>query len=567
MRTRLSGYKHAVLSAPPVARSAGLVVIAIVAAVLAGWIARTLGWAASPAWIYRMNPMTAAGFAFAGTALLLPRTTRVSIAATLKLALGCGVCAIGLLRLAKLIIGQPDGVDLLLIPRAVQSFNVSVLIAPNSALALVLLGGALILSTRRRPQAPLGAQLLAAVTLAIATSGLIAHAYGAISGIEFTSTSAMAFESAVALGSASIGVLWTRPHRALTGIMTNPTFGGITARRLLPIILLTTVGLGALLVAMARLGVFDEFTRMALLVTAILITLIAVVLIFAWNLRNVSLRLLKREEALSDALMRLAHANRVTTMGQLTASIAHEVAQPIAATATNAQAGLNWLDAQPRDLEKVREMFGCIIGDSQRAGDVIGRIRDLMRKAPPRKEDLHINEIVLEVIAVTRNAMVKNGVSLRTQLAENLPLIQADRVQLQQVMLNLIMNAVEAMSDIGEGPRELLISTGRSASKGVLVRVGDSGPGLHLKLSDRLFEPFYTTKVEGMGMGLAICRSIIEAHGGRLWSGANEPRGAVFQFTLPIDENVPVMQPDPVPADEIAGRGSDRSRRLQMAPL
>jgi PAS domain S-box-containing protein len=255
------------------------------------------------------------------------------------------------------------------------------------------------------------------------------------------------------------------------------------------------------------------------------------------------------ERRYREVQMELAHANRVATMGQLTALIAHEVRQPIAAAVINAQAGLNWLDAQPPDLEEVRQTLGCIISDGMRAGDIIGRIRALIKKAPPRKEDLEINEAVLEVIALTRAEVLKNGVSVRTQLAEGLPLIRADRVQLQQVIFNLISNAVEAMSGVGEGARELLISTGRNASNGVLVSLRDSGPGLDPKSLDRLFEAFYTTKAQGMGMGLSICRSIIEAHGGRMWAGANEPRGAVFQFTVPLepDETVPAGHAGPMP--------------------
>jgi PAS domain S-box-containing protein len=238
-----------------------------------------------------------------------------------------------------------------------------------------------------------------------------------------------------------------------------------------------------------------------------------------------------------ETLMELAHANRVITMGQLTASIAHEVSQPIAATALNAQAGLRWLGAQPPNLDEVRQVLGRIVDDSMRAGDVIGRIRALIKKAPPRKEGLEINEAILEVIALTRGEVLQNGVSVRTQLAEGLPLIQADRVQLQQVILNLIINAVEAMSDASEGARELLISTGRDASNGVLVSFRDSGPGLDPASLGRLFEAFYTTKSSGLGMGLPICHSIIEAHGGRIWAGVNEPRGAVFHFTLPLERD------------------------------
>ena len=261
-------------------------------------------------------------------------------------------------------------------------------------------------------------------------------------------------------------------------------------------------------------------------------------------------QLMRASEALREAQTELAHVNRVTTMGQLAASIAHEVNQPIAGVVTNADAALRWLGHRPPDLEKVQYSLDEIIKDGNRAGDVIGRIRALIKKAPPRKEGLEINEAILEVIALTRGEVVQSGVSVRTQLAEGLPLIQADRVQLQQVILNLIINAVEAMSGLGEGSRELVISTGRDASNGVLVSLRDSGPGLDPASLERLFDAFYTTKSGGLGMGLSICRSIIEAHWGRIWAGANEPRGAVFQFTLPVerDETVPSGHVDPMPA-------------------
>ena len=258
----------------------------------------------------------------------------------------------------------------------------------------------------------------------------------------------------------------------------------------------------------------------------------------------------RAEAALRSAHAELAHVNRVITMGQLTASIAHEVSQPIAATALNAQAGLRWLGAQPPNLNEVRQVLGRIVDDSNRAGEVLGRIRALIKKAPPRKEGLEINEAILEVIALTRGEVLQNGVSVRTQLAEGLPLIQADRVQLQQVILNLIVNAIEAMRDVGEGARELLISTGGDASNGVHVSFRDSGPGLDPASLERLFEAFYTTKSSGLGMGLPICHSIIEAHGGRIWAGVNEPRGAVFHFTLPLerDETVTAERAGPMPA-------------------
>ena len=232
----------------------------------------------------------------------------------------------------------------------------------------------------------------------------------------------------------------------------------------------------------------------------------------------------------------LAHAHRITTMGQLTASIAHEVNQPIAAAVTNAQAALRWLDMQPPDLQEVRQALARIVKDGRRAGDVIGRIRALIAKAPPRKDRLDINTTILDVIALTRTEMHRNGVSLRTRLAPDLAFVQGDRVQLQQVMLNLILNAVEALSGTSGGLRELLISSETDGANDVRVAVQDSGPGLTSESSEHLFDTFYTTKPGGMGMGLSICRSIIEAHGGRIWAATNIPKGAALQFALPCQD-------------------------------
>ncbi len=229
----------------------------------------------------------------------------------------------------------------------------------------------------------------------------------------------------------------------------------------------------------------------------------------------------------------LAHANRITTMGQLTASIAHEVNQPIAAVVTNAQAALRWLDMQPPDAKEVRQALDRIVKAGRRASDVISRMRALVRKAPPRKDQLDINDTIREVIALTGSELHRTGTSLQTRLADGLPLVPGDRVQLQQVMLNLILNAVEAMSGSDERSRKLLISTEEDRANAVRIAVRDWGPGLKPESLDRLFDAFYTTKPDGMGMGLSICRSIIEAHGGRVWATPNLPRGAVLQFTLP----------------------------------
>jgi PAS domain S-box-containing protein len=232
----------------------------------------------------------------------------------------------------------------------------------------------------------------------------------------------------------------------------------------------------------------------------------------------------------------LAHANRVATMGQLTASIAHEVNQPLAALLTNAETAVRWLTRQPPNLERMRQSIDRIISDGRRAAAIVDRIRDFSKKAPAQKGDVEINEAILEIVVLARAAMSEHGVSVRMQLSDGLPRISGDKVQLQQVILNLIMNAVEAMSEIREGPRELLIATTEAEPGSVLVAVSDSGPGLSQTHPERLFEAFYTTKSSGLGMGLSICRSIVEAHGGRLWATLNEPHGAVFCVTLPVGE-------------------------------
>jgi signal transduction histidine kinase len=184
-------------------------------------------------------------------------------------------------------------------------------------------------------------------------------------------------------------------------------------------------------------------------------------------------------------------------------------------------------------MGEVREALGCVVGDADRAGLIVDRIRDHIKKAPPRKHRFDLNEAINEVIVLARSAIAENGVSVQTRLTEGLAPIEGDRVQLQQVILNLILNAAEAMSAVDEGARELLISSGQSRTNGVLVAVRDSGPGIDPEHIERVFDAFYTTKSSGVGMGLSICRSIIDAHGGRLWADANEPRGAAFRFTLP----------------------------------
>ena len=251
----------------------------------------------------------------------------------------------------------------------------------------------------------------------------------------------------------------------------------------------------------------------------------------------------KAERALQDVRMELARVSRITSLGALTASIAHEINQPLAAVIMNASAGLRWLGAEPPNLEEVRQGLERIRKDGARAGDVIGRIRALARKAPIKVDPLDINEAIREVIALTRGEITHSRVTLSTQLAEVAP-IRGDRVQLQQVILNLILNAIEAMGD--NEPRDLLIETRENDGRNILVSVSDSGPGLDPATVDRIFEPFYSTKQGGMGIGLSICRSIIEAHEGKIWARQNNR----------ARQHVSVHPP----GCEYAGRGSAGSR-------
>ena len=240
----------------------------------------------------------------------------------------------------------------------------------------------------------------------------------------------------------------------------------------------------------------------------------------------------RAEETLRQTEAELAHVARVATLGEMTASIAHEINQPLGAVVNNASACLRWLAGPTPNLEEARKSAALITADGHRAGEIISRIRALVNKAPPQKDWVHINETILEVIALARSEVQGNRVALQTQLSDELPLVLGDRIQLQQVILNLVMNGIEAMSAVTDRSRDLLIRSRQYESDKVFVAVQDSGTGLETESLDHLFTAFFTTKPKGMGMGLAISRSIIEAQGGRLWASPNDGPGATFQFTL-----------------------------------
>jgi PAS domain S-box-containing protein len=240
------------------------------------------------------------------------------------------------------------------------------------------------------------------------------------------------------------------------------------------------------------------------------------------------------ERRYREAQAELAHVTRVTTLGELTASIAHEVNQPLAGISSNAEACLRWLDRGTPDLEAARRSVEWIINDCNRAGDVIQRVRALAKRTNIQKAPLHINDVVDEVISLVQREMFEHRVSLRKELASALPMVFVDRIQLQQVIINLVINSVEAMQSVTDRPRELTIRSHRDGAHQVLLTVKDCGVGISSENADRLFSAFFTTKPSGMGMGLSIGRSIIEAHGGRLWAESNLPQGAAFHFTLPL---------------------------------
>jgi C4-dicarboxylate-specific signal transduction histidine kinase len=241
------------------------------------------------------------------------------------------------------------------------------------------------------------------------------------------------------------------------------------------------------------------------------------------------------EQALRDMQTNLAHVVRITTLGELTASIAHEVNQPLGAVIANAEACLRWLRRATPDLDAACRSVEWIINDGNRASEVIRRVRALAKKTEIDKIPLDVNDVVREVVALVQRELTSNRVLLRMELAPALPPILGDRVQLQQVMINLVMNGIEAMQSVTDRPRELVIQSRRDEERRVLVSVTDCGVGIATEDVDRLFNPFFTTKSSGMGMGLSICRSIVEGHGGRLWATANIPHGATFQFALPVN--------------------------------
>jgi C4-dicarboxylate-specific signal transduction histidine kinase len=249
--------------------------------------------------------------------------------------------------------------------------------------------------------------------------------------------------------------------------------------------------------------------------------------------KRVDERLRASEQRLLDVQMELGHVTRMMTLGEMTASIAHEVSQPLAAVVANAEASLSWLRCGTPDVDAACRSVEWIIDDGNRASEVIRRVRTLAKKTSLEKVPLEVNDVVREAILLMRRELISHQVSLRMNMAAGLPMILGDRIQLQQVIINLVMNGIEAMRSVTDRPHELVVKSGQDELGQVLISVADCGVGIAAENVDMVFNPFFTTKSGGMGMGLSICRSIMESHGGRLWATATVPYGSVFQFTLP----------------------------------
>jgi len=276
---------------------------------------------------------------------------------------------------------------------------------------------------------------------------------------------------------------------------------------------------------------FDQ-TNLALAVACITFFILALAMAASLSEQR------RAEEALRQAQADLAHVNRVTTMGELTASLAHEVNQPIAAAVANASACLHWLAAQPPNLDEARAAAMNVVKDGTRAAEIVSHIRLLFKKATPQRELVDLNEVIREMIVLLHSEVTRCSISVRTELAGDLPHVTGDRVQLQQVMMNLITNSIAAMKDVN-GRRELAIKSQRAEDGLIAVCISDSGVGLPPQQADQIFNAFFTTKHDGTGMGLPISRTIVESHNGRLWAAENSPCGASFHLVLPIKGEIP----------------------------
>ena len=512
-----------------------LFVLVIGAAALAAWTARMAGLVSSADWIYRTNPMTAVCLAAAGAALCLPRRALPSAAAIARLALGCVIMAIAVVKLWQLGTGRPAGIDLWLFTREVSSGDRQ-LMAPNTAIALALLGASLALASVGRRWATPGSQGLAAGVLAIAAAGLIAYAYGAIDLIEFPGRSTMALQTAVALTCASLGVLWIRPNRGLTGLLTDQGLGGAAARRLLPIIILTTIGLGGLRVEMARRAILDEVNGIALLVAAILVALAAAILILAGYLRESGGRLQEANAELERA--RQAAEGVATATRAFLSNISHELRNPLTSVIGYAEL----LATQSSELNETQRKYVTRVHDASAALlSTINEVLDYSKLEAGRVEIERrpTDPLVLgrQVLEMFEPAMDKKGLTHSFEAVDAPARVMADDNRLRQILVNLIGNAVKFTSAGGIGVR----CAYDRAARILRYEVTDTGPGIPADRQENLFQRFSQLDVSttrtfgGTGLGLAISKGLAEAMGGEVGVLSIAGEGSCFWVQVPCE--------------------------------
>ena len=549
--------RRGMLAATPVSRAAGVIAIAIAMAVLAAWTAMAAGVTQPAGWIYRMNPVTAVGLVLSGAAVCLPRRLMPSAAAVAKLMLGCVVGAIGAVKLWQLATGQRTSIDLWLFVWDL-SLEKRQVMSPNTAVSFLFLGASLALTPFAGRRVVWAAQLLAAAALAVATAGLIFYAYGIINLAEFPGPTTMAFQTAVGLSAASVGVLWTRPHRGLTGLLTDRSLGGAAARRLLPLTVAITVILGGLRVEMARRHILNEVNGLALLMASVLIALAVAILVLARYLRDSS-RMLQAANTELEAARRAAEAATAAKSAFLS-NMSHELRNPLTAIVGYAELlekGGSLDEKQHRYLARLSDASGALLS-------TINQVLDFS-KLEARQIDIQLRPtdplgLGRRAMEMFEPAMDKKGLAHSVEATGVPRLVLADEIRVRQILINLIGNAVKFTA---AGSVALRCSYDRAA-RILRYEVIDTGPGILSDRLDQLFERFSQGDASinrtfgGTGLGLAISKGLATAMGGDVGVLSIAGEGSCFWIQLPCE----LAEADvrPVQPGGAAGRHRHRSR-------
>lgn len=499
----------------------GVTVAFLGCAVLAAWsfdlpVLKSL----HPDWA-TMKPNTALSFLLAGAALWLLSPVETAPRRRLAGRLGAvAVSAIALLTIASYVFDHDLGIDQLLFVDATTPATLHPgRPAPTTAGFFLLIAVALLLLRTSRSRVHALVDLLAGGVIAGAYLAIIGYLYHAPALYTVPGYSSMALLTAIGHLLLGVGVFLAQPDSSVLWLIMNPRAAGVTARRLLPVAILAPVLLGSLEPQAVKLGLLAPGAADLLLVVAFVAIFAATIL---WSVARVDK---------VDAERR--RLERVAALGELSAALAHELNQPLTAILSNAQAAQRLLQKTSVDLAGLREILRDIVEDDKRAGKVIDRLRGLFSKGKPQFESLGVDELIEEVLQLAHSQLVIHSVKAVTRTSPGLPAVRGDRIQLGQVLLNLVINACEAMISTNPVERELRISMRAGGDGLVQIEIADSGKGIPPDVADQMFQPFFTDKEHGMGLGLSISRSIISAHGGRLWAANNPDRGATFFIELP----------------------------------